>query len=741
MPLKSLSQAEIPLRHRRRLELPVLMTIWLAVAAFSLAEGGWFYLAAGTVAVGVSFLALSRDQEVYVRRVFVNAGVLAATAIMLVEFITSRKPLLVTLGHYLILIQLCKLFEQKRNRDYAELLTMSMLLMVAGTLICDRIWFAAALLVFIAVACYAAMAFTLKRCLDAAASARLTNESDPAHAQLVAWNIIRDWPGKALRGRLAPVLGAILATGVIMFLLVPRTVWHGASAAEGFIRRHTAGFGSHVRLGETDSIYLSDEIVMTVTVKPQGAGRAVAAAPLYLRGRTYDLYRNSTWFARPGNFFIAPHDQAGGDTFVQEITCDAKLLPVIFGAYPAVRGDLPEGMIRFDSDLNMTASGPSRPGRTVQYTVWSWRQPLTDEQRLYLQDHYDAPKDPPPTGSEATLPVKELAGRWCRDLIFQRQGLPPGPQRDRLDLAIAERLQDKLRGSYRYTLDLAAANPDRDGVEDFLFHMKKGHCEYFASALAVMCRALGVRARLAAGFCPEAPAEPGKSFNVRARDAHAWTEVYTPSTHWVKFDPTPGGQWSPGRPWWSWFADTWQATGSFWNQKVIGYDEAARRSLGRWFINLYRIARDAISSALRTLRESLLNLLVHGYIDRALTYLSIALSGFAASLAIVLIGRSALRELHKRRLVRQGKAPPWPQMEFFAKLLSLLRRHGVELQKNLTPREHVACAAEKLYLPARAMNELVELYYSLRWGRASPAAGKILAAEQRVAEIAKTLGR
>ena len=82
--------------------------------------------------------------------------------------------------------------------------------------------------------------------------------------------------------------------------------------------------------------------------------------------------------------------------------------------------------------------------------------------------------------------MADLARQWCRDLLAARPVDPAvrGPS----DLAIAQRIADRLRQDYAYSLDLSSADPDRDAVEDFLFYMKQGHCEYFASALTVMCR-------------------------------------------------------------------------------------------------------------------------------------------------------------------------------------------------------------------------------------------------------------
>jgi len=254
-----------------------------------------------------------------------------------------------------------------------------------------------------------------------------------------------------------------------------------------------------------------------------------------------------------------------------------------------------------------------------------------------------------------------------------------------------------------------------------------------------MCRSLGVRARVAVGFHTEAPAEAGKTIAVRARDAHAWAEVYTPSTHWQIVDPTPPGRWQQHRHWWSMFGDLWQTVRFAWNEKVVGYDETARQHVVRWLVGLYRGTKAAAGDALRTLKNSALNLLVRGHIDRALSYIFVAVSSVGALVVIVLIERIVRRELQYRRLLRAGKAVPWPQLRFFVKLLSLLSRRGMKFRRDLTPREQMAAAVRSFNLPADVVKELVDLYYSLRWGMAPAAPEKIRAAEDHVAMVARML--
>jgi hypothetical protein len=88
-----------------------------------------------------------------------------------------------------------------------------------------------------------------------------------------------------------------------------------------------------------------------------------------------------------------------------------------------------------------------------------------------------------------------------------------------------------------YDEQVAPPPAGRDVVDYFLFEGKRGYCEYFASAMVVMARSLGIPARVATGYAPGEPIAGGRL--VRERQAHAWAEVYFAGHGWVAFEPTP----------------------------------------------------------------------------------------------------------------------------------------------------------------------------------------------------------
>ena len=108
------------------------------------------------------------------------------------------------------------------------------------------------------------------------------------------------------------------------------------------------------------------------------------------------------------------------------------------------------------------------------------------------------------------------------------------------DVRIAKRIEQRLQssGEYKYSLSNEIIDPSIDPVEDFLFNRKQGHCEYSASAMALMLRAVDIPSRLVSGFKGGQMSGFSGAFTVEGRHAHAWVEAWV-GGQWKTFDPTP----------------------------------------------------------------------------------------------------------------------------------------------------------------------------------------------------------
>ena len=759
MPIRSFTDAEVLVSERRRLERPLVVLVWLGIALFSLAEGSGFFLLAGSLSAGIKLYVVSRGSELLLRRGMVTAGVLLATAMAAFALLLDTgQRAVVHLGHYVILIQLCKLFERSRNRDYTQVLILSLVTamtacVLPNPLLSERLWFAVAMAGYLALACHTAMVLTLKRGLDAAVEAALPTEAGPLPVHKVAWNVRRDWPAKPLRRAMVPILIAMFSMGGLFFLATP---W--ARGPRGLLPQPqknvtVTGYSNQVQLGDAKVIQLSDQESLRLRVSAADPNHA--GGPLYLRGHVLDNYEHSHWSSRPPGparlletaWELDPARRAppAPGAIRQEVRMDSGLLPTVFGVAP-IRWAWAQG-----ADVAVNRRGEARlflgdqpPGERVEYVVES---PAPDD-----GDHASARPGPPPARAEAPPDaedadaepdrthieprVGELARQWCRGLLARRDAEPN--RREEIDLAIARRLADRLRTNYAYSLDLSGCDPSADGVEDFLFHMKQGHCEYFASALTVMCRSLDVRARLATGFRADDVDIAGGWTIVRARDAHAWTEVYSPSRGWLAFDATPAGAPAPvGKHWYSFFTDAMENAQQFWYLRVIRYSEQDRQDLLSILWGWYHSLREAAGAVW----QGIINLFAEGQIDRAVVDLALALGAIAVVAEVLVMVHMVRRRTRLARSLRRAAGDRWEQVRFLAGLLRLLERRGLGPRPEHTLLETASRAEEALGLPKDQARRLVRLYYRLRWGGRDLAPEEVLAAEQAVQALRGAIAR
>lgn len=135
--------------------------------------------------------------------------------------------------------------------------------------------------------------------------------------------------------------------------------------------------------------------------------------------------------------------------------------------------------------------------------------------------------------------------------------LPPGvPDRVRLKAleltdgktspwSKAAALTSFLQQNYLYNLEVDFYPEEADTVDHFLFEAKEGYCEQFASTLCVMARQVGLPSRYVTGYLPGKYNPLSGFYEVRALDAHAWSEIYIPGYGWMIFDPVPGENATP----------------------------------------------------------------------------------------------------------------------------------------------------------------------------------------------------
>jgi hypothetical protein len=140
----------------------------------------------------------------------------------------------------------------------------------------------------------------------------------------------------------------------------------------------------------------------------------------------------------------------------------------------------------------------------------------------------------------------------------------------------AKALEEHLKHDFRYDTGSPSGGKPQP-VDHFLFESKRGHCEFFSTAMAIMLRELGIPSRNVTGFVGGTYNRFGRYYAVREGDAHSWVEAYfdDPIRGWVTFDPTPTSGAQPlqdtSGPY-VYMRDLVEALSQRWNRYVIGYD-------------------------------------------------------------------------------------------------------------------------------------------------------------------------
>jgi protein-glutamine gamma-glutamyltransferase len=256
----------------------------------------------------------------------------------------------------------------------------------------------------------------------------------------------------------------------------------------------------------------------------------------------------------------------------------------------------------------------------------------------------------------------------------------------------AAAIERYLRTMFGYTLQLPRSVP-RDPVANFLFERKQGHCEYFASAMTIMLRTLGIPSRVVNGFRTGEFNDLTSQYLVRASNAHSWVEVYFPGYGWVSFDPTPAIP-AQMRSGWNRSLLYLDAMASFWREWVVNYDAGHQYSLGReatrhsveWFQRVRNWGRRHHETLLAAARRT----------QRTMSDSPVKWSFAGAGIALLLVlaanSQRLWRALRNRQLAaRPEKSPSLAATIWYERMTRMLARKGWPKLSAQTPQEFLAC--------------------------------------------------
>jgi transglutaminase-like putative cysteine protease len=464
------------------------------------------------------------------------------------------------------------------------------------------------------------------------------------------------------------------------------------------------GFSDKVDLGGVGKLRTDPTVVLRVDI-PDLPAEPPPRLALYLKGTAFDRYDGRTWSrSRPLDRVRA--EQRGRAVRLQRfpdpirdrkieidlepieprvvfLPADAVALTLISPAN-VLLGQVPE--LDFGAEGSLYYRTPEERG--LRYEV-----------SLAGQD--DAPRGEIPFAERARylgvptdLPqrVRDLGRSWAagaRDTLTQ-----------------ARMVEARLRADYRYDLESPSGAADNP-LDHFLFVSRRGHCEFYSTAMAIVLRSLGVPTRNVTGFIGGTYNRFSGTYAVRQGDAHSWVEAYIDGIGWTRFDPTPPASSAPRSEIHGIFAtlrDLVEAMSQRWDQHVVGYDLKQQLGLARSVRDRYR----AIFPEGGVVRRVL------GRPRNVLTVLVVA--GMLAAVVIVLRRRRrpsgpstqpSERELVARRIT-----------ELYRTLEQAMATRGAPRPSGTPPQTHARSLVALGHPIAAEVLSLTEQYQRVRFGGA-----------------------
>jgi len=754
---QDIDPAAMPASLRRGL---LVLTI-AAILPVAEAEKNPWPLAVALLAALGGEIARSITRPRRVPRAFLNVMALACVVYLFSEMflVPEPAPSVLALAHFLIFLACCKFLEPIRYRDAAVILIINLLMLVIGGLVSGSVTFAVVLAVILTYGMYWLIRFHQQRERFAIAG----------RAPDIQFAGDLPAPSRLAVAGLALFFGGILiASSAAAFVIVPRGLSRQLFGRfQAPISAAVTGYTDQVEL-RSGGLLESDVPVMRVRLTRDGEPVGGDDYPLYLRGRTFDCYTHGRWVTRaspvlnqinpapldePRNLSAAAGALPPAALVTQNIWLEANKGPWLFCLYPPLQvaagenspieqncDDLSLLLRRYRRQavhyvITSAADVTPRVARTLE-SEYGLRHSELTQRRRSARSPWPASGMQPPT-SVIPSDIPPAVRRLARELAG-----PAGDVRDpQTHERIAARFREYLSQSpFEYTLSPVGYDNDADRVEQFLLQKHRGHCEFFASAMTLLCQAVDIPARVVNGYFGGDYNPVGAFFLIRQKDAHAWVEVFLPDRGWTSFDPSPPAADRAAR----------RSTGLLavlagfaqylqfeWVTFVVSFDADFRSQLfgrlERWFQ-----AIDESRGGLRYVYDVLLAI-VRGPPEleprqRILYWIMLALGLLMVALLLRFFWKLALMlfEFLPKRPAHLA-APRQKDARFYDRMLLLLERRGYARPAQATPREFADDVAARE--PAlKDIRRVTEAFYEVQFG-GRPLAQSDRARIQRIIEF------
>jgi protein-glutamine gamma-glutamyltransferase len=622
------------------------------------------------------------------------------------DYLLLSRSFLSATVHMVLFAVVVRTFSLRRDRDYTMLAILAFLMVLASAVLTVDSVFMLFFAVFMLMAVVTFILMEMRRS-GQAARFQARHSSDTQEHRHLAFSLARVTPGLVLM---------ILIGAAAMFFLLPR-MSTGYLGGYSYGTDFSTGFSDRVQLGRIGQIQQSDAVVMHIQIdgdrdgRHELAWRGVALANFDGKNwsnqrEQYVLYREAD-----GSFRIPLLGQGVARAWTSRyhlIHYRVLMEPIgtnIFFLAPWARRV--EGAYR-----------------TLQIDSGGAVSDLDSQRSVSL---YEADSDiSTPAAAELRTAGNNLPQFAPAYLQLPNLGLDPRIPRlaaqiassasNNYDKAIA--VERYLQSHYAYTLQLprsAVADP----LANFLFERKQGHCEYFASSMAVMLRTLGIPSRVVNGFRSDEFNDVTGYYVVRGKNAHSWVEAYFPGYGWVTFDPTPGGAIESPQGWGRVMLYL-DAAASFWREWVVSYDTSHQYVLGQSLMSGTRGFWERGRMWARLRYERLLDWARRsqrrvGHSPGRWFAISVALA-----LVLMVLGNAGriTRMVRARQLqAHPERSPNQAATMWYERMARYLARRGLQKPETQTAREFVRVIEDEHL--RRRVGEFTDAYESARFGNSS----------------------
>ncbi len=569
---------------------------------------------------------------------------------------------------------------------------------------------------------------------------------------------------------------------LVVFLAVPRAGKSASWRPGAAIEERVVGFSENVTLGELGQLFEDESKVMRVEFFGANSDEPyrIAGAPL-LRGALLYKYENGEWRREKGSRDPKPWPALGGSELPSEDEWVRQVFTVyagrddnvLFCAAPSYKTVPNDHLYYSNSSEQIFRSHGFSTETQFDYVLLTpaFREHMqraavpatrTLEDDPNFEDLLQLPPDV--DGIDPLVGLKAIAEQKTGEFL-------PGER-----LAKAQVLSEYLRssGEFRYSSKAVKRERNLDPIEDFVTLHKTGHCEHFATALALMLRSVSIPARMAVGFKGGEWNSAGKYYEIQELHTHTWVEVFLPREllppqladseeaqkygAWLQLDPTTASSDLDNVDELGFFdfRRLTDLTQYLWSNYVLGMDSKRQREsiydpLVEGVEDLFRGLADADDR--RQLWERLREFVgerVRGPADGWLTWqgLSIAVAVLLAMMgvySIVKLVARRVRWLFRHSAVKRRRTSR--PVEFYERFESILSSHGLRRPECQTQHEFAVVAGAQLaetpgmqhasLLPRR----IADAFYRVRFGHIDLDKDDAQAIEHDISELAATLGK